>query len=110
MSTLDRYIFGAACSRWALVLVLGIFLAYLGDFIASMGDYLGAIAAHRGLLFLQYSIIRFPSVLVSWLPLSVAVAALLTVTPMIRQGTLVALSAGGLAPRRIFRSLLLLAG
>ena len=44
-----------------------------------------------------------------WLPLSALTAALLTAWPMLRQGTLIALAASGIAPRRVFSSLIWLA-
>lgn len=109
MKTLDRHVLEAAFTRWALVLMLGIFLIIIGDFIGKMGDYIGAIAHGRGLFLLEFYLYRFPEFMTIWLPLSTAVAGLLTAAPMLRQGTLVALAAAGIAPRRVFASMLALA-
>jgi lipopolysaccharide export LptBFGC system permease protein LptF len=109
VNTLDRHILSAAFTRWAMVLFLGVFLILLGDFIGNMGVYLGAVAAHRGTFLAEFFLLRFPEFMATWLPLSAAVAGLLTAAPMIRQGTLVALMAAGVAPRRAYSSLLVLA-
>ena len=109
MKILDRSVIEAAFTRWALVLLLGIFLIFIGDFIGKMGDYIGAIAHGRGLFLLEYYLYRFPEFMTIWLPLSTAVAGLLTAAPMLREGTLVALAAAGIAPRRVFNGMLLLA-
>ena len=109
MRILDRHLFALAFSRWALVLLLGVFLIALGEFVGNMGQYLGVIAARRGLLLAEYFLLRFPEFLATWLPLSAPVAGLLTAAPMLREGTLIALAASGVAPRRIFASLLVLA-
>ncbi|MBA3937402.1 MAG: LptF/LptG family permease [Planctomycetes bacterium] len=109
MKILDRNVIEAAFTRWALVLLLGIFLIFIGDFIGKMGDYIGAIAHGRSLFLIEFYLYRFPEFMTIWLPLSTAVAGLLTAAPMLRQGTLVALAAAGIAPRRVFTGMLLLA-
>ncbi len=109
MKTLDRYIATTAFTRWAMVLFIGVFLVLLGDFIGNMGIYLRAIQRHHLDLLAEYFLFRFPEFMANWLPLSAAAAALLTAAPMLKQGTLIALLAAGVAPWRVFASLLLLA-
>jgi lipopolysaccharide export LptBFGC system permease protein LptF len=108
MSTLHRHLFSIAFTKWAMVLFIGLFLILLGEFIGNMGWYLDVIAEGRGIHFLYYLAFRFPSYMAAWLPISVAVAVLLTAWPMLRQGTLVALCAAGIPLRRIFTSTLVL--
>src|SRR5580658_7910447 len=109
MNTLDRYVLSTAFTRWAMVLFIGVFLIVLGDFIANMGIYLRAIHKHHLDFLAEYFIYRFPEFMAIWLPLSAAAAGLLTAAPMLRQGTLIALLAAGVAPWRVFASLLVLA-
>ena len=109
MNTLDRYVATTAFTRWAMVLFIGVFLIVLGDFIANMGIYLRAIQKHHLDYLAEYFIYRFPEFLAIWLPPSAAAAGLLTAAPMLRQGTLIALLAAGVAPWRVFASLLVLA-
>jgi lipopolysaccharide export LptBFGC system permease protein LptF len=109
MNTLDRYVATTAFTRWAMVLFIGVFLIVLGDFIANMGIYLRAVHKHHLDFLAEYFIYRFPEFMAIWLPLSAAAAGLLTAAPMLRQGTLIALLAAGVAPWRVFASLLVLA-
>ncbi len=107
--TLDRHLASLGASRWAVLLFLGTFLIVLGDFIGDLGTYLGALASTRWWLFLIYEVIRLPAFVLTWLPLSTVVAAMLTAALMIGQGTLTALGAAGIAPTRIFRPFIVLA-
>lgn len=109
MTTLDRFILREAFIRWALVLGIGVFLIILGEFIGKIGRYLDALNNGRGWAVGEFLLLRFPELMALWLPVSVAVAAMLTAWPMLRQGTLVALSAAGLPTRRIFAVLIALA-
>jgi lipopolysaccharide export LptBFGC system permease protein LptF len=109
MNTLDRHVLSTAFTRWAMVLFIGVFLIMLGDFIANMGIYIRAIHNHHSDYLAEYFLLRFPEFMAIWLPLSAAAAGLLTAAPMLRQGTLVALMAAGVAPWRVFASLLALA-
>ncbi len=106
MNTLHRHILSLGFTRWAMLLFIGLFLIHLGDFIGQSGDYIKAISAGRGEYLLQYFALRFPGFLATWLPVSVAAAALLSSWPMLRQGTLVALCAAGIPVRRVFAALL----
>lgn len=107
--TLDRHLAKLGWSRWAVLLFLGTFLVFLGDFIADLGTYLGALFSARWWIFLLYETVRIPGFVLIWLPLSTVVAALLTASVMIGQGTLTALGAAGIAPARVFRPFILLA-
>ena len=109
MNTLDRHVLSTAFTRWAMVLFIGVFLIMLGDFIGNMGIYIRAMRNHHTDYMLEYFLLRFPEFMAIWLPLSAAAAGLLTAAPMLRQGTLVALMAAGVAPWRVFLSLLALA-
>ena len=109
MKTLDRFILREAFTRWALVLGIGMFLIMVGEIIGKMGRYIEAFSKGRAWSVAEFLLLRFPELLATWLPVSVAVAALLTAWPMLRQGTLVALSASGLPPRRIFSVLIVFA-
>lgn len=107
--TLDRHLASLGFSRWAVLLFLGTFLVVLGDFIADLGTYLAALASSRWWVFLFYEAVRLPGFVLTWLPLSTLVAAMLTAAVMIGQGTLTALGAAGIAPARVFRPFLALA-
>lgn len=107
--TLDRHLAKLGGSRWAVLLFLGTFLVFLGDFIADLGTYLGALFSSRWWIFLLYEGVRIPGFMLIWLPLSTVVAAMLTASVMIGQGTLTALGAAGIAPGRVFRAFILLA-
>lgn len=109
MKTLDRFILREAFTRWALVLGIGMFLIMVGEVIGKMGRYIEAFSKGRAWSVAEFLLMRFPELLSTWLPVSVAVAALLTAWPMLRQGTLVALSASGLRPRRIFAIMIVFA-
>lgn len=107
--TLDRHLAQLGLSRWVMLLFLGTFLVVLGDFIADLGTYLGALASSRWWIFLLYELVRLPGFVLLWLPLSTVVAAMLTASVMIGQGTLTALGAAGIAPARVFRAFIALA-
>lgn len=109
MKTLDRFILREAFTRWALVLGIGMFLIMVGEVVGRMGRYIDAFSQGRSWAVAEFLVLRFPELMSIWLPVSVAVAALLTAWPMLRQGTLVALSASGLPPRRIFSVLIVFA-
>ena len=109
MKTLDRYLLQLGLGRWALVLFLGTFLILLGDFIGDLGNYLSALTSRRWWIFLLYEVVRLPNFLLTWLPLSTLVAAMLTAAPLIAQGTLTALSSSGISPGRVFRPFLIIA-
>lgn len=108
MTILDRHLIGIGLQRWAMVLFLGTFLIMLGDFIAQVGLYLDALFSSRWWIFLVYEAVSLPAFVVTWLPLSTVVAAMLTAAPLINQGTLTALGAAGVAPSRVFRVFVLL--
>lgn len=110
LSTLDRYVlFELAALRWAVLLFIGTFLLMLGDFIGQMGYNVQLMKDQQFGLLARYYILKFPEFLLVWLPLSVPGAAILTAIPMMRQRTIIALSASGIPPRRTFASLLVLA-
>jgi lipopolysaccharide export LptBFGC system permease protein LptF len=108
IATLDRVMAREAVGRWLLALMLGTALVLLGDFIANMGFYLGVLASRRWWLFFAYYGCLLPGFVATWLPLSVLVSAMLAAAPMLRQGTLMALSGAGIAPARTFRPFLAL--
>jgi lipopolysaccharide export LptBFGC system permease protein LptF len=91
------------------VLGIGMFLIMVGEVVGKMGRYIEAFGKGRAWAVIEFLVLRFPELMSTWLPISVAVAALLTAWPMLRQGTLVALSASGLPPRRIFAVMVLFA-
>lgn len=110
LSTLDRYVlFELAALRWAVLLFIGTFLLMLGDFIGQMGYNVQLVKDQQFGLLARYYILLFPEFLLVWLPLSVPGAAILTAIPMMRQHTIIALSASGIPPRRTFASLIVLA-
>lgn len=110
LATLDRYVlFELAALRWAMLLFIGTFLLMLGDFVGQMGYNVQLVKERHFDLLLRYYILRFPEFLLVWLPLSVPGAAILTAIPMMSQRTIIALSASGIPPRRVFASLLPLA-
>lgn len=106
MTILDRYLGRLGGVRWAQALVLGTALLVLGDFIGKLGFFMRALGRGQVVDLLHYYAIRTPEMLVLWLPIAPLVAAMLTVAPMRRDGTLVALCASGLSPDRIFRAML----
>ncbi len=103
MKLLDRSMARWAFGKWVGVLVIGTFLVLLGEFIAKLGDYVRVLAGSQWWLLPLYFLIRIPDFLATWLPLATLVAAMFVIAPMHKQGTLVALSAAGVAPRRVFR-------
>jgi lipopolysaccharide export LptBFGC system permease protein LptF len=107
-STLDRVLGRAAVGRWLLALALGTGLVLMVDFIAHMGFYLGVLFSYDWWLFLAYYGCLLPGFIATWLPLSVLVSAMLTGAPMLREGTLMALSGAGIAPARTLRPFLAL--
>lgn len=106
IATLDRVMAREALGRWLLALLLGTGLVLLGDFIANMGFYLGVLGSRRWWMFFAYYGCLLPGFVATWLPLSVLVSAMLAAAPMLRQGTLMALSGAGIAPARAFRPFL----
>lgn len=109
MRTLDRHLVQLGLRRWAMVLFLGTFLILLGDFIGQLGSYLTALGSRRWWIFFLFEGVRLPGFLLTWLPLSALVAAMLTAMPLINQGTLTALGSSGIAPGRVFRPFVVLA-
>lgn len=110
LSTLDRHVLiEIAALRWAVLLFIGTFLLMLGDFIGQMGYNVQVLKNQQFDLLARYYLLRFPEFLLVWLPLSVPGAAILTAIPMMRQRTIIALSASGIPPRRTFASLIALA-
>ncbi len=110
LTTLDRHVLiEVAALRWAVLLFIGTFLLMLGDFIGQMGYNVQLVKDQQFGLLARYYVLRFPEFLLIWLPLSVPGAAILTAIPMMRQRTIIALSASGIPPRRTFASLILLA-
>ncbi len=103
MKTLDRHVLSLAIGRWLTVLTIGTGLMILGDFIANLGDFARVLGSSQWWLFFVYIACRLPEFLQTWLPMSTLAAAMLTALPMLRQGTLVALGAAGIAPARVFR-------
>jgi lipopolysaccharide export LptBFGC system permease protein LptF len=109
MTLLDRAMLRWALGKWIGVLVIGTFLVLLGEFIAKLGDYVRVLAGSQWWLLPLYFLVRIPDFLATWLPLATLVAAMFVIAPMHKQGTLVALSAAGVAPRRVFRVFIALA-
>jgi len=109
MKLLDQAMLRWAVGKWVGVLVIGTFLVLLGEFIAKLGDYVKVLFSSQWWLLPLYFAIRIPDFLATWLPLATLVAAMFVIAPMHKQGTLVALSAAGVAPRRVFRVFLGLA-
>jgi len=102
----DRHILRTALARWLVVLAIGTLLLSLVEFLGKMGLYVRALGSELRWLVVWYYVLRLPEFLLTWLPLSVAVAALLVALPMLRQGTLMLLASAGLAPARAFVALL----
>jgi lipopolysaccharide export LptBFGC system permease protein LptF len=109
MLTLDKFIGGLGISRWIVVMTLGTFLIILVEFMTKMGPYVKLLGTSSWYLLPLYFLLRIPEFLLLWMPLSVVVAALLIAGPMLRQGTVMVLSASGIPPRRVFAGLIALA-
>lgn len=108
-ATLDRYVMSMTASRWLMALFIGVFLLILADFIGRMGFYVHVLGTRLWYLVPYYYLLNLPQFVVTWLPISVAAAALIIATPMLRQGGLMALSSSGVPPRRIFMGVLVFA-
>ncbi len=108
MTTLDRSILRAVMWRWLLVLAMGTFLVVAAQFIGEAGENITYLGQHPG-TFLLYFLSRLPEFLLSFLPVSALAAGMLTVAPMLREGTLMALAAAGIAPARVLRTTLVVA-
>ena len=105
---LDRHLWRALFMRWLLLVGLGTLLLEMAFLTTHMGYYVGAIGAGRIWWVLAEVALALPEYAGRWLPLSVTLATLLTVGQLRREGALVALAAGGIAPARVLAPALVL--
>jgi lipopolysaccharide export LptBFGC system permease protein LptF len=108
MTVLTTIIAREALRRWLQVLVFGTGLVLFGDFIGKLGFNVSVLLSEHWWRLLLYYACLAPQFLAIWLPLSVLVAAMFTAGPMLKQGTLMALSAAGIPPLRVFAPFLAL--
>ena len=108
MKILTSVIAREALHRWVQVLVFGTGMVLFGDFVGKLGFNLSVLfSEHWWRLFVYYACLA-PEFLATWLPLSVLVAAMFTAGPMLKHGTLMALSAAGIPPKRVLAPFLVL--
>jgi len=105
LGTLDHYVLLRTVTRWLAVLVLGTFLLVLGEFMGKSSFYIRCIGNHPVDVALHF-LYRLPEFTAMWMPISLGVSGMLMATPMLRQGSLVALAAAGIAQSRVFASLI----
>ncbi len=109
ISVLSRLILRQAVGSWIGVLFIGTFLVVIGQLLNRLGLYVRAIA-NKPMQLVEFFVTSLPEYVSLWLPLSVGTAALLVAAPLLRRGNLMALSASGIALRRVFTPFLFVAG
>ena len=105
LGTLDRYVLLRSITRWFAVLAIGTFLLVFGEFMGKSSFYMHCLTLQPWQV-VQYFLYRLPEFTSLWLPLSLSISAMLLAAPMLRQGSLVALAAAGIAQSRVFAALI----
>lgn len=105
MRILDRYLARLFLGRFLLLLTGLTALIVLLDLLANADDVVGADGSAAGGLF-RYAGLRLPLIIADLLPLSALLAALLTLSFLVRHHELVAMISAGLSQWRLVLALL----